>query len=87
LTELNEIKKALYKQNIDAYFVSARKDGLFYQAHIITPIPQLDIWEERKDREVEVKIISFLVPLNEIGETVFDKTIPAKLLIRYIIHE
>lgn len=83
--ELNEIKKALYKQNTNAHFVSARADGLFYQAIIITPIPQLDIWEERADREVEVETISFLVPLKEIGETVFEKTIPAKLLIRYIV--
>jgi hypothetical protein len=83
--ELNEIKKALYKQNVDAHFISARKDGLLYQASLITPIPQLDIWEERKDREVEIHIISFQIPLNEMGETVFERTIPAKLLIRYII--
>lgn len=83
--ELNEIKKALYKQNVDAHFISARKDGLLYQATIITPIPQLNIWEEREDRDIELRIISFQVPLNEIGETIFERTISAKLLIRYIL--
>lgn len=29
--------------------------------------------------------ITFLVPLNELGETVWEKTIAAKLLIRYIV--
>lgn len=30
------------------------------------------------------KIVSFTVPLNEIGETIWEELIPAKLLIRYI---
>lgn len=74
--ELNEIKKALLKQKPNAILTNVRKDGILYEVYA-------DVVQE--SGLIEPLKISFLVPLNEIGETIFEKFIPAQLLIRYII--
>jgi len=71
--ELNEIKKALYKQNPVAELESVNNDGLFY-------ITSLSLEDMPK------YVVMFRVPLIELGETVWHKDIEAKLLIRYIIN-
>lgn len=75
--ELNEIKKALYKQNVNARLVNVRKDGIVYETYADVLIPEHQLYESEK--------ITFLVPLNEIGDVIFETFIPAKLLIRYIV--
>jgi hypothetical protein len=79
--ELNEIKKLLYKQNPKAQFVNARKDGLLYEAFIFEE--HNDIWADYEEKR-EVEIVSFLIPLNEIGEVIWKSEMEAKFLIRYL---
>lgn len=80
----NDKKKFLYKQNPQAQFVNARKDGLLYEAFIFEE--QTDVWVDQKDSR-EVEVISFLIPLNEIGEVIWKRKMEAKLLIRYIVQD
>lgn len=82
--ETNEIKKRLYKENPKAYFLEARKDGLVYTVLLNEPLSyRADVFEEKLT--TEVILIRFIVPLNELGETIWKKEIEAKLLIRYLI--
>lgn len=80
--ELNEIRKAFYKEDTTAYFQSASKDGLLYQA-ILMERQEINVWEEKSTREITV--VLFQVPLNEIGDVKWEQKIPAKLLTRYIL--
>lgn len=72
--ELNEIKKALYRENPKAYFKRANSESLVYEAII-------------DDFEAITKIcfLTFIVPIEEIGDATFETEMPAKLLIRYIV--
>lgn len=70
--ELNEIKKALYKQNPNATLQSVRADGITYSSPI-------SIGEG-------ITFVYFRVPLNELGETIWQPNIDGKLLIRYLIN-
>lgn len=72
MMELNDIKKALYKQNPEAVFQSASKSGLLYIAII-------------GDDEGKTKLIRFLVPYNDLGDAVFGSSLHSKLLIRWIV--
>lgn len=70
----NEIKKALYKQGGTAVLDHVRKDGMFYTAFfhgedgLPKPGPK----------------VNFLIPLEEIGEVIWERQIDAKLLIRWL---
>jgi hypothetical protein len=75
--ELNEIKKALYKQKPTATFQRANKTGLFYEA--IISIPTGESFASR------TQYIYFLIPLEEIGDATFETEEESQLLIRYII--
>jgi hypothetical protein len=51
--------------------------------------PTANLWQVRKDGIVYTSAYNemtllFLVPLEEIGEVVWDEKMPAKLLIRYL---
>lgn len=81
--EKNEIKKLLYKQKPKAWFTNARKDGLLYQAILIESVTS-DVWDSTDTVEVSTRGISFLIPLQEIGEVVWEKEVDAKLLIRWL---
>jgi hypothetical protein len=74
--ELNEIKKLLYKSNFLAKIENIRADGILYILEMIE--------HQGVDYESHNKI-GFLIPLNEIGTVIWEKEMPAKLLIRYII--
>jgi len=75
--ELNEIKKALYKQSPSAHFQKVTKSGLLYEACIrVDTDPNI---------APKIQIIYFLIPFEEIGDATFEENEPAKLLIRYII--
>ncbi len=65
---LNDAKKLLYTFKPTAYFMSANKGGLHYQAVI-------------EDSDVH---FTFIVPFNDIGDARFEKTMEAQMLIRYI---
>lgn len=66
--ELNDIKKALYKENPRAVLKHIRKGVVYYSAHI----PSVD------------EIIQFEVPVNDMGDADFLSHMDSKLLIRWI---
>lgn len=68
--ELNEIKKALYKVNPKAEFISATKDRLFYMTKLMIG--------------TEDKILRFFIPLGDIGDAKFEFLMDAKLMIRWL---
>ena len=67
--ELNEIKKALYKENPHAVLKHIRKGVVYYSAHLVS----VD------------KVIQFQVPISDMGDADFEPFIDAKLLIRWIV--
>lgn len=75
--ELNEVKKALYKQDPTAYFKKATKAGLLYDTVIAEPVAE--------HPSIRFNVINFLIPFEEIGDATFERDTVAKLLIRYII--
>lgn len=74
--ELNDIKKILIKSNVSAEIENVRADGILYSTTITE---HQGYYYESENK------ISFLVPLKEIGTVIWEKQMPAKLLIRYII--
>ncbi len=70
--ELNEIKKALYKQKPIASNIEVNDKNAVYITHINTT-------------ESNEKEIKFIVPLKETGD--FDLEMPAQLLIRWLVKE
>lgn len=66
------IKKELYKQNPDANFVQVKKGACLYKATILL--------EQEQD-------LSFLVPVDDMGDAIFYNTMPAKGLIRWLVIE
>lgn len=70
--ELNEIKKTFYKDNPYAIFIRASSVALTYR----TTIPG----NNNEDMDVY-----FLIPITDIGDAIFEKMMPAKHLIRYIV--
>lgn len=67
---ITEIKKELYRQNMEACFIQGTKEYLLYRAQ--STIPQYFQ-------------VNFLIPRDDMGETVFECLMPAKHLIRYIV--
>jgi hypothetical protein len=66
--EKNEVKKLLYKEDPKACLLDVAKDGIRYLSEVSNG-----------------KIgLTFLVPLNEMGETKWKAFMDARLLIRYI---
>jgi len=72
LMTTNEIKKNLYKQDPDAFFMTASKDGLAYKATLSFP-------EEGHD-----DTYFFKIPFSDIGDAHFEHTMKAKYLIRWL---
>lgn len=70
--ETNEIKKTLYKQKPLAKFDCITGGVAYYKT-------QVDIGN------IELKTVTFGVPVSEMGETTFGSEMDAKLLNRYII--
>lgn len=66
--ELNDIKKALYKENPHAVLKHIRKGVVYYSAHIAS----ID------------QIVQFEVPVNDMGDADFLFHMDSKLLIRWI---
>ena len=66
--ELNDIKKALYKENPHAVLKHIRKDVVYYSTHI----PSAD------------QVVQFEVPVNDTGDAGFLSRMDSKLLIRWI---
>jgi hypothetical protein len=69
MTELNDLKKMLYKENPFAIFRRANKTGLLYTADLV-------------DKTIDIR---FIIPFDEIGDADFGHTMPAKHLIRWIL--
>ena len=68
--EKNEIKKLLYKQNTEARLYRVNKSGIMYKA-------LLDI-DEGFER------LTFIIPLEDMGDATFEEIEKAKLLIRWL---
>jgi hypothetical protein len=66
--ELNEIKKALYKENPHAVLKHIRKGVAYYSAHLAS----------------EDKVIQFQIPVSDMGDADFLSHMDSKLLIRWI---
>lgn len=79
---LNDIKKALYKQDPDAVFLSASKDGMLYYA-MLREDDESATWG--KTDSVKITTIQFRIPFNELGDVKWEQKMEAKLLIRYIV--
>lgn len=70
--ELNEIKKALYKQKPVASLIYIKKNIAYYTATIV-----------HENRSTSV--VRFEIPVDDMGEAEFSTLMDAKLLIRWII--
>lgn len=70
--ELNEIKKALYKEKPVAIFEKLCKGIMTYRSTI----------KKSEDEDVDVY---FVIPVSDIGDASFERFMDAKLLIRYLI--
>lgn len=65
----NEIKVELYKQKPSAFLVKIENGKWYYTAALKEPRQTLD----------------FIVPVKDMGETVFKDEEPAQLLIRWLV--
>lgn len=65
---MNEIKKALYKQNPMASFEYIRKGLAYYRSNLN-----------------DGTVISFEIPVSDMGDADFNNYIEAKYLIRWIV--
>ena len=72
--ELNDIKKALYKQNTTAHLTSIQSDIAYYDTVI----------RIEEEPVIKSKTIFFEVPVIDMGDATFFVEMPAKLLIRWI---
>jgi hypothetical protein len=66
--ELNEIKKALYKENPHAVLKMVRRGVAYYSAHLVSN----DL------------VVQFQVPVEDMGDADFLSSMDSKLLIRWI---
>ena len=67
--ELNDIKKALYKENPSAVLKHIRKGTAYYSAHVVS----LD------------KVVQFEIPIEDMGDADFLAHMDSKYLIRWIV--
>ena len=68
--EKNEIKKALYKESPIATIMTVSKDGMIYRS-VVQCLDNL--------------MLTFHVPINDIGDATFCRVMEAKHLIRWMI--
>lgn len=68
-TERDEIKKALYKSKPEAWLLYIKKNGIHYRTFL----------------DKTQKWIFFKVPLDDLGEGEWLTSMPAQLLLRYLI--
>lgn len=73
---LNDLKKALYKQNPEAKFIKILKKVCYYNC-------ELEFYNEKTKQE-EMEIIIFSIPIDDMGDASFNDKMEAKLLIRWI---
>jgi hypothetical protein len=73
MMELNDLKKLLYRNSVQAELIQVNKSGIVYHSNFY----------EDKESIHEISV-SFVVPLNDIGDAHFHTTMYAKHLIRYI---
>jgi hypothetical protein len=71
--ELNDLKKLLYRNSVQAELIQVNKSGIIYHSHFY----------ETKESTQEI-FVGFVVPLNDIGDAHFQTTMSAKHMIRYI---
>ena len=77
MLNINDIKKALYKQKPIAEFNCVVGKTIYYKTKIYTT---------KRDDAIPVTFnIDFAIPIDEIGDTVFYKEMDGKLLNRYIV--
>lgn len=74
--ETNDIKKALYKEKPIAHQI--HQNELYMKVY---NMPETKAYSARTSLGVHF----FDVPISEMGEVEFEKTIPAQLLIRWLI--
>ena len=72
MNNINEIKKALYKEKPIAGFLKLFKGSMLYRCTI------------KKDDNEDMDVY-FNVPVSDIGDAVFEKFMDAKLLIRWML--
>ena len=70
--ENNDIKKALYRQNPDADLIRVRRGVMYYSCSFID--------------DGNVVSILFEVPFSDMGSADFLPTMPAKLLVRWMMN-
>lgn len=75
MTNLNDIKKLLYKQNPKATIQTVNKTGILYETQVSGVFGE----------SIGNSTIHFKVPLDDLGDANFDAVMDAKLLIRYIV--
>lgn len=66
--EINEIKKALYRENPNAVLMRIRKGVAYYSCHLVS----------------NDSVIQFEVPVSDMGDADFLSNMDSKLLIRWI---
>jgi hypothetical protein len=72
--ELNDIKKALYKEpNNRATFDRIKKGIAYYSTEIL-------------DKEGKIEKIIFSIPIEDMGEAEFNIVMKSKYLIRWIVN-
>jgi hypothetical protein len=67
----NEIKKALYIQKPDAFFEYIRKGNAYYKTNLL---------------DVDGTEVIFEIPVTDMGEADFKRTMPAQELNRWILN-
>lgn len=76
----NEIKKALYKEKP----VATEMDVV--TSDNLTGVEPYSVYWAKLDDDL-YKIVKFVIPHKEMGETRFEKEVPAQLLIRWLVTE
>lgn len=75
MIETIDIKKALYRENPKAELQDVRKDGIVYKATVYVSKGVVN------GRAVDAL---FTIPLQEVGEVIWERQMDAKLLIRWL---
>lgn len=76
----NEIKKALYREKPIA------KEIWVTTADNLTGAKPYSVYKALIDDDMD-KIVTFIIPHSEMGDTRFEKEVPAQLLIRWLVTE
>lgn len=73
----NEIKKALYREKPVA------KEMDVVTSDNLTGVKPYSVYWTKLDDDIS-KIVKFVIPHSEMGDTRFEKEVPAQLLIRWL---